>query len=173
LDDKKREVAVAQCGYLFGTVIARMRERDAALPVVLGADLNLGSGDDPDLRSCLPAGWAVADDGGVQHVVATSEFVVIGSRPTDMRGTTDHPGCSSRLLAVRAAELRREGVELARRAARETGRDGRACAARGPDPAGWAAAPSRHLHRRRIRVGFLTAPLRSPPTRCWGFPALT
>ncbi len=110
LADTKREVAVAQCRYLFGTVIAGMRERDAGLPVVLGADLNLGSGDDPDLRSCLPAGWAVADDGGVQHVVATPEFVVIGSRPIDMRGTTDHPG----LL-----------VTLTRRARRRTAPGGR------------------------------------------------
>jgi hypothetical protein len=112
LDDKKREVAVAQCGYLFGTVIARMRERDAALPVVLGADLNLGSGDDPDLRSCLPAGWAVADDGGVQHVVATPEFVVIGSRPTDLRGTTDHPG----LLVLLTRRSRRRTAPGGRRA---------------------------------------------------------
>jgi hypothetical protein len=59
---------------------------------VLGGDLNLGSGADPDLRSCLPAGSALVDDGGVQHVVATPEFVVGGSRTIDMRGTTDHPG---------------------------------------------------------------------------------
>ena len=88
----KLEVAAAQCRYLFGTVIADMRERDPAVPVVLGGDLNLGSGDSAYLRSCLPAASAVADDGGVQHVVATPEFVVSGSQRIDLRGTTDHPG---------------------------------------------------------------------------------
>ena len=88
----KREVAGAQCRYLFGTVIAEMRARDGAMPVVLGADLNLGSGDSPDLRSCLPAGFPLVDDGGVQHVVATPEFVVDSVRTIDLRGTTDHPG---------------------------------------------------------------------------------
>ena len=40
--------------YLFGTVIAEMREQDPAVPVVLGGDLNLGSGDSADLHVCLP-----------------------------------------------------------------------------------------------------------------------
>lgn len=88
----KREVAGAQCRYLFGTVVAEMRARDGAAPLVLGGDLNLGSGDSPDLRSCLPDGSALVDDGGEQHVVATPEFVVDGSRAIDLRGTTDHPG---------------------------------------------------------------------------------
>jgi len=69
-----------------------MRARIGAAPVVVGGDLNLGSGDSPDLRSCLPAGSALADDGGEQHVVATPEFLVDTSRTVDLRGTTDHPG---------------------------------------------------------------------------------
>jgi endonuclease/exonuclease/phosphatase family metal-dependent hydrolase len=88
----KREVAVAQCRYLFGTVIAGMRAREAVVPVVLAGDLNLGSRDSPDLRSCVPPGSALVDDGGQQHVVATPELVVDGSRLIDLRGTTDHPG---------------------------------------------------------------------------------
>jgi endonuclease/exonuclease/phosphatase family metal-dependent hydrolase len=88
----KREVAAAQCRYLFGTVVAEMRARDGAAPLVLGGDLNLGSGNSPDLRSCLPAASALVDDGGEQHVVATPEFVVGSSRTIDLRGTTDHPG---------------------------------------------------------------------------------
>jgi hypothetical protein len=88
----KRAVATAQCRYLFGTVIAQMRARDGAAPVVLGGDLNLGSGDSPDLRSCLPAGSSLVDDGGEQHVVATPDLVVDSSRTIDLRGTTDHPG---------------------------------------------------------------------------------
>lgn len=88
----KREVARAQCRYLFGTVTAQMRARDGAAPLVLGGDLNLGSGDSPDLTHCLPAGSVVVDDGGEQHVVATPEFVVDSFRTIDLRGTTDHPG---------------------------------------------------------------------------------
>jgi endonuclease/exonuclease/phosphatase family metal-dependent hydrolase len=88
----KRDVAVAQCRYLFGTVVAEMRARDGAAPLVLGGDLNLGSGASPDLMSCLPARFALADDGGEQHVVATPELVVDSSRMIEMRGATDHPG---------------------------------------------------------------------------------
>ena len=93
----KRAVAAAQCRYLFDTVIARMRTRDGAAPLVLGGDLNLGPGDSPDLKACLPAGSALVDDGGEQHVVATSEFVVESFRTIDLRGTTDHPGLLVRL----------------------------------------------------------------------------
>ena len=83
----------AQCRYLFETVIAEIRARDGtAAPVVLGADLNLGSGDSPDLKACLPPGSALVDDGGQQHVVATPEYVVDDHRTIDLRGTTDHPG---------------------------------------------------------------------------------
>jgi len=92
LADTKLEVAAAQCSYLFGTVIAHLREVDPAVPVVLGGDLNLGPGDSAPVRSCLPAGSALADDGGVQLVVATPEFVVSDSQRIDLRGTTDHPG---------------------------------------------------------------------------------
>jgi endonuclease/exonuclease/phosphatase family metal-dependent hydrolase len=88
----KREVAGAQCRYLFDTVIADMRSRAASAPAVLGADLNLGSGDDPDLTACLPPGSALVDDGGPQHVVATPEYIVADHRTIDLRGTTDHPG---------------------------------------------------------------------------------
>jgi len=97
----KREVAGAQCRYLFDTVIARMRARDGASPVVVGGDLNLGSGNSPDLVSCLPQGSAMVDDEGQQHVVATPEFVVDGSETLDLGDTTDHPG----LLVTLAARV--------------------------------------------------------------------
>jgi endonuclease/exonuclease/phosphatase family metal-dependent hydrolase len=87
----EREVTIAQCRYLFGTVMAALRVRDGASALVLGGDLNLGSGDSADLKSCLPAGSAVADDGGQQHVVVTPELVVESSRTIDLRGATDHP----------------------------------------------------------------------------------
>ncbi|TWF80737.1 hypothetical protein FHX44_116680 [Pseudonocardia hierapolitana] len=87
----KREVAAGQCRYLFDTVIAGMRARDGAPPVVVGGDLNL-AGDDPGLRSCVPDGSALADDGAVQHVVATPEFVVAAARTIELRVDTEHPG---------------------------------------------------------------------------------
>jgi endonuclease/exonuclease/phosphatase family metal-dependent hydrolase len=95
----KRAVAAAQCRYLFDTVIAGVRARDGAAPLVLGGDLNLGSGENPDLKACLPVGSALVNDGGEQHVVATSEFVVESSRTIDLRGTTDHPGLLVALTA--------------------------------------------------------------------------
>jgi hypothetical protein len=58
---------------------------------VVGGDLNLGSDDNRDLGSCLPAGSGFADDGDVQVVVATPEFAVGSSRLLDLRAT-DHPG---------------------------------------------------------------------------------
>ena len=87
-----REVTVGQCRYLFGTVVAGIRARDGAAPLVMGGDLNLGSDDNRDLVSCLPAGSVFADDGDVQVVVATPEFVVGSSRLVELRGATDHPG---------------------------------------------------------------------------------
>jgi len=88
----KREVAAAQCRYLFETVIAEIRARVGTAPVVLGADLNLGSGDSPDLKACLPPHSALVDDGGPQHVIATPEYAVDNYKTIDLRGTTDHPG---------------------------------------------------------------------------------
>ena len=88
----KREVAGAQCRYLFDTVIAQIRARAGAAPVVLGGDLNLGNGDNPDLKACLPSNSALVDDGGQQHVIATPEYAVDDYKTIDLRGTTDHPG---------------------------------------------------------------------------------
>ena len=96
----KREVAGAQCRYLFDAVIAQIRARDGATPVVLGGDLNLGSGDDPDLKACLPPNSALVDDGGQQHIIATPEYVVDDHETIDLRDTTDHPGLLVTLAPV-------------------------------------------------------------------------
>ncbi|MHA6629995.1 endonuclease/exonuclease/phosphatase family protein [Pseudonocardia sichuanensis] len=85
-----RQVAAGQCEYLFGTVVEGMRAR-GGVPLVLGGDLNLGSGDSPDLGSCLPSGSGFVGDGEAQLVVATPELVVDSSRTIDLRAT-DHPG---------------------------------------------------------------------------------
>lgn len=80
-------VARAQCAYLLGTAVRAVRARNGWVPLVLGGDLNLGS----DVRACVPAGDRRADDGVVQHVVATPEFVVGSHRTIDLPAT-DHPG---------------------------------------------------------------------------------
>jgi hypothetical protein len=86
-----REVALAQCAHLSGTVVPELRARTGGAPVVLGADLNLGTGG-PELDACLPAGHTRAGDGGPQHVVATPGLVVADHRTIDLDGSTDHPG---------------------------------------------------------------------------------
>jgi endonuclease/exonuclease/phosphatase family protein len=86
----EREIAAGQCRYLFGTVIAEMRARGGAAPVVVAGDLNLPDGS-PGLQSCLPAGSAPAGDNGVQHVVGTPGCVVDSSRTIDLHGASDHP----------------------------------------------------------------------------------
>jgi endonuclease/exonuclease/phosphatase family metal-dependent hydrolase len=87
----KREVARAQCQHLFGTVVPGLRSREGAVPTVVSGDLNLGPGDSPDLRVCLPPGSALVDDGGQQRVVGTPELVVTDSRKIPLR-QTDHVG---------------------------------------------------------------------------------
>jgi hypothetical protein len=86
-----REVALAQCAHLSGTVVPELRARTGGAPVVLGADLNLGAGG-PELDACLPPGHTRAGDGGPQHVVATPGLVVADHRTIDLDGSTDHPG---------------------------------------------------------------------------------
>ncbi len=98
----KREIARAQCRYLFGTIAAGLRARNGVKPLVVSGDLNLGASGSADLASCVPAGSTLAGDGGQQHVIATPELAVDSSRTIDLDGATDHPG----LLVV----LRRAGA---------------------------------------------------------------
>jgi endonuclease/exonuclease/phosphatase family metal-dependent hydrolase len=92
LDNSGAAVARAQCDYLLDTAIPGVRTRLGNAPVLLGGDLNLPGGASSDLRSCLHAEDRSVDDGGVQHVVASSEFGIVSRRTIDMRATTDHPG---------------------------------------------------------------------------------
>jgi hypothetical protein len=84
--------ALAQCAYLFSTVIPLVRTAGEASrggrPLVIGADLNLGR---VDARACGPPDYARADDGTVQHVLATPGLRPHSVQVIDMRGTTDHP----------------------------------------------------------------------------------
>jgi endonuclease/exonuclease/phosphatase family metal-dependent hydrolase len=85
-------VALAQCRYLLGTAVPAVRRQGGYEPAVLGGDLNLRYGGSPDVRSCVPSGYLRTDDGGVQHVMATTDFTVRSSSPISLGGTTDHPG---------------------------------------------------------------------------------
>jgi len=90
LANSAREVAGAQCRYLFDTIIAQLRARAGAAPVIVGADLNLAGADGP--WSCAPPGFPHVDDSGLQHVVGTPGFVLDGRRTIGLHGATDHPG---------------------------------------------------------------------------------
>ncbi|HWB37142.1 MAG TPA: endonuclease/exonuclease/phosphatase family protein [Rugosimonospora sp.] len=84
-------VALSQCGYLLGTAIPAVLARAGNGPVVVGGDFNLSEAGTPALAACVPARYLRADDGGVQHVLATG-FAPVSTRELDMAGTTDHPG---------------------------------------------------------------------------------
>jgi endonuclease/exonuclease/phosphatase family metal-dependent hydrolase len=91
LANTDQAVALAQCGHLLDTAIPAIRGRGRYEPTVVGGDLNLTYRGSPGVRSCLPAGYRRADDGAVQHVVATRDFTVSSSRLIGMDGSTDHP----------------------------------------------------------------------------------
>ncbi|NJC74080.1 endonuclease/exonuclease/phosphatase family protein [Planosporangium thailandense] len=92
LADTSASVALTQCSYLLRTAIPTIRDRGGYEPTVLGGDLNLRYRGSPDVRSCVPSGYLRDDDGGVQQIVATAEFVLSSRRSIGMDGTTDHPG---------------------------------------------------------------------------------
>jgi hypothetical protein len=85
-------VALAQCRHLLDAAIPAMRAPAGYRPTVLGGDLNLRYGAAPDMRSCVPSGYVRLGDGGLQHILATSDLTVGSSESVDMARTTDHPG---------------------------------------------------------------------------------
>ena len=92
LASTKPTVALAQCRYLFDTAIPALPRRGRAGPTVLGADLNLKPHHIPDVRSCLPSGYAQTYDGGTQYVVSSRDLRVSSGSTIGMNRTTDHPG---------------------------------------------------------------------------------
>jgi endonuclease/exonuclease/phosphatase family protein len=97
-------IAFAQCAYLLDTAIPAVRARTGGdEPTVLGGDFNLTYDRSPDVRSCLPSGYLREGDGGVQDVLATTDFTAISDRSIGMGGTTDHPGLLVALTARRAS----------------------------------------------------------------------
>jgi hypothetical protein len=80
------DVALAQCGYLFDTVIPSIGGYQAG--IMLAGDLNLPPG---AVRSCVPSGYRHVGDGGLQQVIVSGDVAVSTSRRIDMAGATDHP----------------------------------------------------------------------------------
>ena len=67
----------------------------AAIPLFLGADLNLLAGRSPDPESCVPRGYQRADDGSRQDIVVSPGIALRSPAIIDMHRTTDHPLSSS------------------------------------------------------------------------------
>jgi hypothetical protein len=99
LASTNQTVALAQCGYLLATVVPAVRARGGYQPTVLGGDLNLTASGRPSVRACLPRGYLHTGDGGVQYVLATTDFTVGFDRSIAMHGATDHPGLLVALTA--------------------------------------------------------------------------
>ncbi|MFJ6168476.1 endonuclease/exonuclease/phosphatase family protein [Micromonospora orduensis] len=96
-------VALAQCAHLLDEILPVIRRSTGYAPTVLSGDLNLRRGGDADVRSCGPSGDPRADDGAVQHVLASGGVALCCTRSVDMGGATDHPG----LLATLTVDRRR------------------------------------------------------------------
>jgi hypothetical protein len=83
-------IAMAQCHYLMNTAIPAARTAMGGYsPTVVGGDLNLKYGGNPNVQDCVPAGWFRKGDDGVQHILATSDFTFQFTRKINM-SHTDH-----------------------------------------------------------------------------------
>ncbi|MGW5648127.1 endonuclease/exonuclease/phosphatase family protein [Saccharopolyspora sp. NPDC003752] len=79
------QVAAEQCRELSGVATALGADS------VIGGDLNLVAGGNPDVQGCVPDGWYRTDDGSVQHVLAMDVFRLEHAETIPIDGT-DHPG---------------------------------------------------------------------------------
>ncbi|MCF0092011.1 endonuclease/exonuclease/phosphatase family protein [Micromonospora sp. MH99] len=93
-----RAVALSQCGHLLDEILPAVRRSSGYAPTVLSGDLNLRLGDDPDVRSCPPAGYPRVDDGAVQHILASADVMLCCARSVGMVGVTDHPALLATLV---------------------------------------------------------------------------
>jgi endonuclease/exonuclease/phosphatase family metal-dependent hydrolase len=101
LASTKPTVALAQCRYLFDTVIPTIPRRGKTEPTVLGGDLNLRPHRTPGVQSCLPSGYVQAYDGGTQFIVGSPDLQVTSRTTIGMSKTTDHPGLLGTLTTTR------------------------------------------------------------------------
>ncbi|MFI6783180.1 endonuclease/exonuclease/phosphatase family protein [Micromonospora sp. NPDC050276] len=94
-------VALTQCDHLLDTILPTISRAAGDQPVVLGGDLNLLAGHDPDVRSCTPPGHQRVSDGRLQHIVATADITLCCRRLVPMQGVTDHAGLLTTLVVDR------------------------------------------------------------------------
>ncbi|WBB75968.1 endonuclease/exonuclease/phosphatase family protein [Micromonospora sp. WMMD1128] len=94
-------VALAQCGHLLDAVVPAVRHDAGPAPTVLGGDLNLRAGGEPDVRACVPPDYRRIDDGARQHLLTTTGVTICCRRSVDMRGSTDHPALLATLTIGR------------------------------------------------------------------------
>ncbi|MDG4781351.1 endonuclease/exonuclease/phosphatase family protein [Micromonospora sp. WMMD961] len=94
-------VALTQCDHLLDTILPTISRAAADQPVVLGGDLNLLAGHDPDVRSCTPPGHQRIGDGRLQHIMATGDINLCCRRLVPMHGVTDHAALLTTLVIER------------------------------------------------------------------------
>ncbi|MEU8257360.1 endonuclease/exonuclease/phosphatase family protein [Micromonospora inaquosa] len=85
-------IALTQCDHLLDAVLPTISRQAGHLPTVLGGDLNLRAGHNPDVRSCIPPGHQRLDDGRLQHITATPDITLCCRTLVPMHEATDHPG---------------------------------------------------------------------------------
>ncbi|MFE9189898.1 endonuclease/exonuclease/phosphatase family protein [Micromonospora sp. NPDC007208] len=100
-------VALTQCDHLLDTILPRISRNAGYEPTVLGGDLNLLAGHDPDVRACTPPGHQRIDDGRLQHITATTDITLCCRALVPMHGATDHPGLLATLTIDRSRPGRR------------------------------------------------------------------
>jgi hypothetical protein len=91
LNPRSGAIALQQCHYLMDAAVPLARaDMGGYLPTIVGADLNLRYGGDPDVQDCVPAGWLRVGDHQVQHVLATADTRVAATQWIRLQ-YTDHP----------------------------------------------------------------------------------
>ncbi|MEU4554702.1 hypothetical protein EV382_1592 [Micromonospora violae] len=100
-------VALTQCDHLLDTILPTISRTAGSRPTVLGGDLNLRAGHDPDVRSCTPPGHQRIGDDRLQHITATPDITLCCRALVPMHGATDHPGLLATLIIDRSRPGRR------------------------------------------------------------------
>lgn len=81
LSEADPAIAAKQCDELTGAASALSK------PTVLGGDLRLRRGGDPDVTDCVPSGWWQTGDGATQHVLGTADYGLRGTEQLPVAGT--------------------------------------------------------------------------------------
>ncbi|HTE49942.1 MAG TPA: hypothetical protein VK698_03660 [Kofleriaceae bacterium] len=93
------DVAMLQCQQVMNPIVPQFwGAHGGALPTVVGGDLNLSFGGNPDVQDCVPPAWFRKGDDDVQHIMATDDFTFDSTELIPM-SFTDHDAWLVRLLA--------------------------------------------------------------------------